>query len=131
MIGWVGDIESATEENTTFRTVKFTGVHEQLTVMSIPPGGDIGKEIHTDTDQFLRIEKGHGRVEFGRTENAVDETHDVEDGWAIVVPQGVWHNVVNTGQDDLRLYSIYAPPHHPDGTVHVTKADAIRAEAGG
>jgi mannose-6-phosphate isomerase-like protein (cupin superfamily) len=129
MIGWVGDIEKATEENATFRTVKFTGVHEQLTVMSIPPGGEIGKEVHGDTDQFLRIEKGRGRVEFGRTEHAVDETHDVGDGWAIVVPQGVWHNVVNTGDDDLKLYSIYAPPHHPDGTVHATKADAMRAEA--
>ena len=129
MIGWVGDIERDTEENATFRTVKFTGVHEQLTVMSIPQGGEIGKEVHADTDQFLRVEQGRGRVEFGRTEDAVDETHDVGDGWAIVVPQGVWHNVVNTGDGDLKLYSIYAPPHHPDGTVHATKADAMAAEA--
>jgi mannose-6-phosphate isomerase-like protein (cupin superfamily) len=96
--------------------------------MRLGPGEDIGREAHPHLDQFLRIESGSGRVEFGRTEDAVEETHDVADDWAIIVPAGVWHNVVNTGEGDLKLYSIYAPPEHPDGTVHRTKADAEAAE---
>jgi len=128
MIGWVGDIEQRTIENTTFRTVLFTGEHSQLTVMRIGAGEDIGREIHPDHDQFLRIEQGSARVELGASEDSVDETHDVEDDWAFVVPAGVWHNVVNTGSDDLKLYSLYSPAEHPDGTVHQTKADAEAAE---
>jgi mannose-6-phosphate isomerase-like protein (cupin superfamily) len=128
MLGWVEDIERATLGNETFRTVLHTGDRLQLTVMRLGPGEDIGRERHQHTDQFLRIESGSGRVEFGRSEDAVDETHDVEDDWAIVVPAGVWHNVVNTGDGDLKLYSLYAPPEHPDGTVHGTKADAMAAE---
>jgi len=128
VLGWVGDIERATLENETFRTVLHTGEHLQLTVMRLGPGEDIGREAHPHLDQFLRIESGSGRVEFGRTEDAVEETHDVADDWAIIVPAGVWHNVVNTGEGDLKLYSIYAPPEHPDGTVHRTKADAEAAE---
>jgi mannose-6-phosphate isomerase-like protein (cupin superfamily) len=128
MLGWVGDIERATLENEAFRTVVHTGDHVQLTVMRLRPGEDIGREAHPHLDQFLRIESGIGRVEFGRTEDAVEETHDVSDDWAIIVPAGVWHNVVNTGAGDLKLYSLYAPPEHPDGTVHRTKADAEAAE---
>jgi mannose-6-phosphate isomerase-like protein (cupin superfamily) len=128
MLGWVGDIERATLGNETFRTVLHTDDRLQLTVMRLGPGEDIGRERHPQTDQFLRIESGTGRVEFGRSEDAVDETHAVEDDWAIVVPAGVWHNVVNTGDGDLKLYSLYAPPEHPDGTVHHTKADAMAAE---
>ena len=128
MIGWVGDIEQRTIENTTFRTVLFTGEHSQLTVMRIGAGEDIGREVHPDHDQFLRIEQGRARVELGASEDSVDETHDVEDDWAFVVPAGVWHNVVNTGSDDLKLYSLYSPAEHPDGTVHQTKADAEAAE---
>jgi mannose-6-phosphate isomerase-like protein (cupin superfamily) len=128
MIGWVGDIEQRTIENTTFRTVLFTGEHSQLTVMRIAAGEDIGREIHPDHDQFLRIEQGSARVELGASEDSVDETYDVEDDWAFVVPAGVWHNVVNTGSDDLKLYSLYSPAEHPDGTVHQTKADAEAAE---
>jgi mannose-6-phosphate isomerase-like protein (cupin superfamily) len=108
--------------------VVFTGEHTQLTVMRIAPGEDIGREAHTDRDQFLRIEQGNARVEFGRSEDTIDETHDAEDDWAIIVPAGVWHNVVNTGAEDLKLYSLYSPPEHPDGTVHATKADAEAAE---
>lgn len=129
MLGWVADVEKATLENTNFRTVLFTGEHTQLTVMSIEPGGEIGWEAHHDIDQFLRVEQGTGRAEFGATEDRVDETHDVEDDWAIIVPAGVWHNVVNTGGEPLKIYSLYSPPEHPDGTVHVTKADAEAAEA--
>jgi mannose-6-phosphate isomerase-like protein (cupin superfamily) len=128
MLGWVGDIERTTLENETYRTVIHTGEHTQLTVMRLAPGEDIGREAHPHLDQFLRIESGTGQVEFGRSEDGVDETHDVEDDWAIIVPAGVWHNVVNTGDRDLKLYSLYAPPEHPDGTVHRTKADAEAAE---
>jgi mannose-6-phosphate isomerase-like protein (cupin superfamily) len=128
MLGWVGDIERQTLENGTFRTVLFTGDHQQLTVMRLGPGGEIGLEMHPNTDQFLRIESGNARVEFGKTKDAIDETHDVEDDWAIIVRAGTWHNVVNTGDGDVKLYSLYAPPEHPDGTVHRTTADAEAEE---
>lgn len=128
MTGWVGDIERETIDNETFRTVVWTGDHSQLTVMSIPPGEDIGKEVHPDHDQFLRIEQGSGRVEMGPSENEVELTQDVGADWAIVVPAGVWHNVVNTGDGELKVYSIYSPAEHPPGTVHATKADAEAAE---
>ena len=128
MLGWIGDIERTTLENGTFRTVVFTGEHAQLTVMMLGPGEDIGREAHPATDQFIRIEQGRGRVEFGRVEERVDETYDVEGDWAIVVPAGVWHNVVNTGTEELKLYSLYAPPVHPAGTIHRTKAEAEAAE---
>lgn len=124
MSGWVDDINKVTLENTNFRTVVYTGEHIQLTVMSIPPGGEVGWEAHEHLDQFLRLEQGRGRLDFGRTGDAVDESHDVEDDWAFIVPAGVWHNVVNTGEEEMRLYSLYSPPQHPDGTVHKTKADA-------
>ena len=124
MFGWVGDIEALTLDNTTFRTVVYTGVHSQLTVMSVPPGGEVGWESHPQLDQFLRLEQGTARLDFGRTRDRVEESHDVEDDWAFIVPAGVWHNVVNTGDEDLRLYSVYSPPEHPDGTVHRTKAES-------
>jgi mannose-6-phosphate isomerase-like protein (cupin superfamily) len=130
MLGWVGDIERSTRENETFRTVLFTGEHAQLTVMRLGPGEDIGRETHSHLDQFIRIEEGRGRVEFGTTEERVDETYDVQDDWAVVIPAGVWHNVVNTGPGDLKLYSLYSPPQHPSGTVHRTKAEAEAAEHG-
>lgn len=128
MLGWIGDIERATLENVTFRTVLFTGAHTQLTVMSLAPGEDIGLEAHPDIDQFIRIDDGHARVEFGSTKDRIDETHDVEGDWAIVIPAGVWHNVVNTGVGDLKLYSLYSPPQHPADTVHRTKTEAEAAE---
>jgi mannose-6-phosphate isomerase-like protein (cupin superfamily) len=129
MPGWVGNIERETIDNDTFRTVVFTGEHTQLTVMSIPPGGDIGGEVHDGHDQFLRIESGRARVELGGSEGSPAETHDVEDDWAVIVPAGEWHNVVNTGTEALKVYSLYSPPEHPDGTVHRTKADAEADEA--
>ena len=128
MLGWVGDIERETVENTTFRTAVFTGEHTQLTVMRLAPGEDIGREAHTDRDQFLLIEQGEGRVELGRTEETVDETHDVSADWAIIIPAGVWHNLVNTGSDELKLYSLYAPPEHRHGTVHATRAESEHHE---
>ncbi|MDP8938547.1 MAG: cupin domain-containing protein [Actinomycetota bacterium] len=128
MLGWVDDVERATLENTDFRRVLFTGRQTQLTVMRLAPGEEIGTEMHDHLDQFLRIEQGRGRVTFGPSADQVDEEHDVADDWAVIVPGGVWHNVVNTGDDDLKLYSLYSPPEHPEGTVHRTKADADAAE---
>ena len=128
MLGWVGDIERETLDNDTFRTVLFTGEHTQLTVMRLAPGEDIGLEAHEGIDQFLRIESGRGRIDFGRSEDAVDESHDVGDDWAIIVPAGVWHNLTNTGDGELKLYSLYSPPEHPPETVHRTKADSEAAE---
>jgi mannose-6-phosphate isomerase-like protein (cupin superfamily) len=127
-LGWVGNIEQETLDNDTFRTVVFTGDHHQLTVMRVAAGEDIGLEVHPENDQFIRIEQGEARLELGRSKDSVDETHEVRDDWAFIVPAGVWHNVVNTGSSELKLYSLYAPPHHPDGTVHRTKADAEAAE---
>ena len=129
MTGWVDDIEKATLANTTFRTVLFTGEHLQMTVMTIEVGSEVGREVHPHLDQFLRLEQGSARVEFGPTEDEVTETYEAEDDWAIIVPAGTWHNIVNTGGDQLKLYSIYSPPQHPDGTVHRTKAEADEAEA--
>jgi mannose-6-phosphate isomerase-like protein (cupin superfamily) len=128
MTGWVGDIEKVTKENGNFRTVLFTGKHTQLTVMSIEVGSEIGREVHEHLDQFLRVEDGRGRVEFGPDEETIAETYEVEDDWAIIVPAGTWHNVVNIGDEALKLYSLYSPPEHPDGTVHRTKAEADAAE---
>lgn len=124
MIGWVGNIEKLTRENTNFRTVVFTGEHSQLTLMSVPPGGEVGWEAHPHLDQFLRLEQGAARLDFGGSEENVDESHEIEDDWALIVPAGTWHNVVNIGDQDLKLYSLYSPPEHPDGTVHRTKAEA-------
>jgi len=128
MNAWVADIEQATLDNTNFRTVLWTGEHTQLTVMLIGAGDDIGLEQHPDHDQFIRIEQGKARVELGPTEDQIEETHEVEDDWAIIVPAGVWHNVVNTGDGELKVYSLYSPPEHPPNTVHRTKADAMAAE---
>ena len=128
MLGWLDDMTRITLDNTTFRTVVYTGEHTQLTVMTLGPGEEIGWESHSNRDQFLRLEQGKARVEFGSSEDSIDETHEVEDDWAFIVPAGVWHNVVNIGTDQVKLYSLYSPPEHPDGTVHQTKADADAAE---
>jgi mannose-6-phosphate isomerase-like protein (cupin superfamily) len=127
MLGWIGNIEKETLGNTTFRTVVFTGDHTQMTVMRLAPGEDIGLEVHADHDQFLRVESGRGRVQMGTSEDDLEES-DVEDDWAVIVPAGVWHNLVNTGEGELKLYSLYSPPEHPPDTVHETKADAEAAE---
>lgn len=128
MLSWLDDIERLTLDNTSFRTVVFTGEHTQLTLMRLGPGEEIGWERHGHIDQFLRLEQGRARVEFGSTEETVDETHEVENDWAFIVPAGVWHNVVNIGDDEVKLYSLYSPPEHPHGTVHRTKAEADAAE---
>lgn len=128
MLGWVGNITQITIDNSNFRTVAFTGKYTQITLMRLGPGEEIGWEAHPHLDQFLRLEQGQARIEFGRSKDQVNETHDVEDDWAFIVPAGIWHNVVNTGNGDVKLYSLYSPPEHPAGTVHRTKADAEAAE---
>jgi len=125
---WVGNIEQETLGNDTFRTVVSTGEHTQLTVMSIEPGDDIGGEVHDGHDQFIRIESGSARVELGGSEGAPAMVQEVGDDWAVIIPSGTWHNVVNTGDEPLKLYSLYSPPEHPEGTIHRTKADAEAAE---
>lgn len=125
---YVVNIEALTLNNDNFRTAAWTGNNMQMTLMAIQPGEDIGLEVHEDHDQFLRIEQGTARVEMGPTPEQL-ETWTAEDDFAIFVPAGSWHNVTNTGQDTLKLYSIYAPAEHPHGTVHPTKADADEAEA--
>ena len=126
--GWVDDIEKVTLDNDAFRTVVFTGEHLQLTVMRLGPGEDIGLEAHPHLDQFIRIEAGEAEVRLGTGPDAMTETHTVGGDWAAIIPAGTWHNVVNTGDTEVKLYSIYAPPEHPDGTVHRTKAEADAAE---
>ena len=118
MKGYVGNIEDATKENENFRKVLYTGKNSQLVVMSIPAGGEIGEEVHT-LDQFLRIEDGKGKAILDGIE------HEIEDDWAIVVPAGMKHNFVNTGNVPLKLYTIYSPPEHRDGVIHETKEDAM------
>lgn len=127
---YVVNIEEATKQNRNFRTALWTGNHLQVTLMSIGVGEDIGLEIHRDVDQFLRIEEGQGVVQMGRRRDRLDFRQRVRDDDAIMVPAGTWHNVINTGNRPLKLYSIYAPPEHPFGTVHRTKAEAMAAESG-
>lgn len=122
MTGYVGKIEELTLQNTNFRHVLFTGKHAQLVVMCLQVGEDIGSEVHETVDQFFRIESGAAEVVMNGEKNLVGA------GDAFVVPAGTTHNVVNVGQSPLKLYTIYSPPNHPDGTIHATKADAQAAE---
>lgn len=124
----VVDIEEAAKKNDTFRTALWTGSHLQLTLMSIKVGDDIGVEMHPDVDQFIRIEDGEGLVKLGPGRNDLNFQKRVDSDDAIVIPAGTWHNLINTGNEPLKVYSIYAPPQHPWGTVHRTKADAMAAE---
>lgn len=125
---FVINIEEAAEQNDTFRTAIWTGDHLQVTVMSINVGEDIGLEVHPNVDQFLRIEEGQGIVQMGNTSDNLTFSTNVYEDYAIMVPAGTWHNLTNTGNKPLKLYTIYAPPEHPFGTVHKTKADAMAAE---
>lgn len=123
MTGFVANIEQLALSNTNFRQVLFTGVHCQLVVMNLKPGEDIGMEVHPNVDQFFRIELGDGKVVMN------DEESVVSDGFAFVVPAGTQHNIINTSAEkELKLYTIYSPPNHPDGTVHATKQDAMAQE---
>ena len=124
---YVGAIEQATLKNDYFRQVLFTGEHSQLVVMCLQPTEEIGNEVHPNVDQFFRVEEGKAKFVFDDKEEQV-----ISDGYAVLVPAGTYHNVINASQDKpLRLYTIYTPPNHPDGTVHKTKAEADAAEAAG
>lgn len=118
------NIERATRQNNCFRFALWTGEYLQLTLMSINVGDDIGLEYHPDLDQFIRIEQGQGIVKMGDREDQLNFQEKVYDDFAIFIPAGKWHNLINTGRKPLKLYSIYAPPEHPHGTVHETKEDA-------
>ncbi len=118
MKGFVDNIEKLTEENDLFRKVLYTGHNIQLVLMAIPPGEEIGAEVHDDRDQFFRIEAGTGTISI----DGVDHQVKADDG--VIVPQGARHNVKATGSETLKLYTIYGPPEHVDGTVHKTKAEA-------
>ena len=122
MVGFIDNIEEKTEQNNFFRQVLYTGKYTQLVVMSLLPGEEIGMEVHPQVDQFFRIEEGQAKV-------VIDgEEHEVDEGFAIIVPAGSQHNVINTGSNPLKLYTLYSPPNHPDGTIHRTRAEAMVAE---
>ena len=125
------DIEAATRDNANYRSVAWSGKHLQVTLMSIPPGQSIGLEAHPDTDQFLRLDAGQGRVTMGPAEDDLSFTQDVTDGWCVTVPAGAWHDIINTGDEDMRLYAIYAPVHHAAGVVQPTADKAERDEESG
>ena len=120
--GYFGNIEQLTTDNTNFRQTLYTGEHMQLVLMTLQPGEDIGAEVHEGHDQFFRFESGVRKAVVNEAE------YEVKDGDAVIVPSGANHNVINTGEEPLTLYTIYAPPEHEDGTVHATKADAEAAE---
>jgi mannose-6-phosphate isomerase-like protein (cupin superfamily) len=120
--GFTSNIEKDTLDNNNFRKVLYTGKNSQLVLMSLKAKEDIGEEIHKDNDQFFRIESGKGKVVIDGTETVIT------DGSAIVIPAGAKHNVINTGDKELKLYSIYSPPHHEDKTIHKTKEDATKSK---
>jgi mannose-6-phosphate isomerase-like protein (cupin superfamily) len=122
------NIQKAACQNNNFRTALWTGNHLQLTLMSIPAGGEIGLEMHEDTDQFIRLESGNAIVKMGSCKNKLNFQKRIGADDAVFVPAGTWHNIINTGCRPLKVYSIYAPPKHPRGTIHQTKAIADAAE---
>lgn len=123
MAGYITDVEKKTLENTNFREVLFTGPHSQLVVMSLEPGEEIGMETHDGIDQFIRVEAGRGKSVLNGKE------HELHDGSAVVIPSGTEHNIINVSDTEpLKLYSIYSPPEHPDGTINKDKAAALEYE---
>ncbi len=119
--GFSVNIERATKENTDYRRVLYTGKNMQLVLMCLKPGEEIGEEVH-ELDQFIRVEKGDGMAYLN------GHAHPLHDGSAVVIPKGTKHNILNTGEEDLKLYTLYAPPEHKDKTVHHTKKDALSHE---
>ena len=126
---YVVDIEDLTVANENFRTVVWTGQYLQMTLMNIEVGGEIGLEVHDNTDQFLRIEQGEAKVVMGKSRDKLTFDTPAEDDFAIFIPAGYWHNIINIGDEPLKIYSIYAPSHHEAGVVHKTKEEADIAEA--
>jgi hypothetical protein len=125
---FVTNIMRVARQNQNFRTAFWTGCHLQMTLMCIPPCGEIGVEMHPDTDQFIRVEEGQALVRMGDCRENLDFQCRIGTGDAIFVPGGTWHNVFNTGNGPLKLSSFYAPPQHPKGTIHRTKADSENKE---
>ena len=125
------NIDRLTKQNSNYRTALWTGNYLQVTLMSIPVRGEVGLEKHPDTDQFIRVERGRALVMMGESKSNLNRRSRADQNDAILIPAGTWHNIVNAGNTPLKLYSIYAPPHHPFGTVQKTKADADRAERTG
>ena len=122
------NIDSYTLTNENFRTTLWTGGNLQVTVMAIPVGGDVGLELHNGIDQFLRVEEGTAQVMMGDSADKLDFVKEVKDDYAIFVPAGKWHNIVNKGDKTLKIYSIYAPAEHPHGTIHKTQQESMEAE---
>lgn len=118
------NIEELTKQNNNFRTTLWTGEHLQITLMNINVGESIGLEMHSNLDQFIRIEQGIGLVQMGNYKNNLNFQRKVYDNFAFVIPAGKWHNLINIGNVPIKLYSIYAPPQHSKGTIHMTKQDA-------
>ena len=125
---YVGNVPHLAAHNKNFRTAIWTGSNLQMTLMHLPPRGEIGLEMHEDVDQFLRVEQGYALVKMGACRQQPDTQQCISRGDAIFVPAGTWHNVINIGNMPLNISSIYAPPNHPRGTVHRTKEEAERAE---
>lgn len=121
------DIENATTANTSYRSVAWSGRYLQVTLMSIPVGGDIGLEVHHETDQFLRLDAGRGRVQMGAEKDRLTFDKEVTDGWCVLVPAGTWHNITNIGTKPMQIYTVYAPAHHKPDKVHAT-AEAAEAD---
>lgn len=118
------NLEAETVANPNYRTVAWSGRFLQVTLMSIPVGGDIGLEMHGDTDQLIRVDRGRGRAQMGPAKDDLTFEQDVTDGWCVIVPAGSWHNITNTGDEPMQVYTIYAPQHHKPGKVHQTQAVA-------
>lgn len=121
---FVANIKELAKQNNNFRTALWTGNYLQITLMSIPAGESIGLEVHPNLDQFIQIEQGSGIVKMGDSQNSLDFQRKVGEGFSFVIPAGKWHNLINTGNGPIKLFSIYAPPQYPKGTVHYTKEDA-------
>jgi mannose-6-phosphate isomerase-like protein (cupin superfamily) len=118
------DLEQSTRDNPHYRAVVWSGRYLQVTLMSIPVGGDIGLEAHPETDQFLRLDAGRGRVQMGPSKDQLTFDKEVSDGWCVLVPAGTWHNITNIGEEPMQVYAIYAPAHHKPGKIHSTAAVA-------
>ena len=125
---YVVNIDRITEANPNYRTALWTGDYLQLTLMSIPVGGEIGLEVHPETDQFIRVESGLALAEMGDSKDHLTKKQRMDSRYAVIIPAGTWHNVTNIGSEPLKVYTLYAPPHHPHGTVQQTKAIADAQE---
>jgi mannose-6-phosphate isomerase-like protein (cupin superfamily) len=118
------NLEQETCGNKNYRSVAWSGRYLQVTLMSIPVGGDIGLEMHPETDQFLRLDAGKGRAQMGTSDTDLTFDKEVSDGWCVLIPAGTWHNVTNTGEEAMQVYAIYAPAHHKPAKIHKTSSEA-------